>query len=375
VFSLTQPHPGPDCHARTTPRMSRVRAAAITLGAALSTLALAAPGAQAAYEPPTLGCATGAVAVVAWPAACKRPYAATSPFNRPIPANPRLSPRSAAMVSWVTGLGPPNNLVAGTADTTLDWGHPTYYSTASDPLFTLKCTEPWGRCMVAGMQIRIPDAARAAGGSDRHMTIVDPSGWEYDLWDVSSKPVGGGILKFAWGGRTRIDGDGRNSDATASRFGNLAGMIRAQEMQAGRIDHALFMTIDCDNGGFVYPATKNSRICAAPTNAAPMGSRFQLNMTAAEINALAVPAWKKTILRAMAEYGMYFGDGGSRTWGLMFESGSTFTSFGYKDAMETFGAANKVPMWQGDYVFDLKTGVNYAGRLRVLDPCVAQATC
>jgi hypothetical protein len=65
----------------------------------------------------------------------------------------------------------------------------------------------------------------------------------------------------------------------------------------------MFMTIDCDNGGFVYPATTNSRICAAPTNAAPMGSRVQLDMTPTEIFAFAMPAWKQTILRAMAEYG------------------------------------------------------------------------
>ena len=95
----------------------------------------------------------------------------------------------------------------------------------------------------------------------------------------------------------------------------------------------------------------------------------------AQIDALSLPAWKKTILRAMAEYGMYFGDTGGGGFGLQFESGSTYTSFGDEDAMVTFAAQNAVPLYQGKYIFDLKTGVDYANRLRVLDPCSAQGTC
>jgi len=354
-----------------------MRVAATGLGAALLVLAIAAPGAQAATNPaPTHPCATGAVTMAAWPTVCKRPYASTSPFNRRIDAAPRVHTGSAGIVTRLMGFGTPNNLIAGDSGTTSDWAHPTYYPTASDPLFTLDCTEPWGRCAIEGMKVRVPDAARAAGGSDGHMTIIDQvGGWEYDLWAVTSKPRGGGTIKFGWGGRTRLDGAGLDSDGTASRVGNLAGIIRAHEMQAGRIDHALFMTINCDSGTWVYPAMKNGRPCADKNNAPPMGTRFQLNMTPAEIDALTVPTWKKTILRAMAEYGMYFGDTGSSAWGLQFESGSTYTAFGLADPLVDFGARNSVPSWQGQRIFDLKSGVDYAKRLRVLDPCTAQGTC
>ena len=74
------------------------------------------------------------------------------------------------------------------------------------------------------------------------MTVITPSGWEYDFWRVESKPRGGGTLVSSWGGRTRIDGDGRRSGGTASGFGNVAGIIRASELEFGRINHALFMT-------------------------------------------------------------------------------------------------------------------------------------
>lgn len=330
---------------------------------------------------PAGSCAFGSFGVGSWPGTCWRPYSDSSPFNRRLPATPRLHPASEAIVRTVTALGKPSNLVAGNADSADDWGHPTYYSSAADPEFTIACMERWGRCALEGERIRIPDDARPAAGGDGHMTVVDQqSGWEYDMWQVHSKPRGGGRLEISWGGRTRIDGDGLGSDATAARFGNLAGIIRAEEWAAGEINHALFMTINCDAGTHVYPASKSARPCSAigksNVGAAPLGARFQLAMSDEEIAALAVPTWKKTLLRAMAHYGMYFGDtGGGPSWGLQVESGSTYTSFGREDALVTFAKSQGVPMWEGDHVFDVKSGVDWERRLRVVDPCEASGTC
>src|SRR5436853_50342 len=136
-----------------------------------------------------------------WPDACWRPYAETSPFNRPIPANAPVMSNSDAIVHTVLGFGQMNNMVSSTDPNNEDWAHPTYYSQPSDPLFTLHCTESWGRCDFEDMQIHIPDAAKPASGGDGHMTVVDQSsGWEYDFWQVKSKPAGGGTLTASWGG-------------------------------------------------------------------------------------------------------------------------------------------------------------------------------
>jgi hypothetical protein len=315
-----------------------------------------------------------------WPASCWRPYSDSSPFNRPIPASPRLAPRSSSIVNRVLGFGKVQDLDVGTAGTENDWGHPTYYSQPTDPVFTLHCTERWGTCPVEGHKVRIPEAARPAAGGDAHLTVVDQaSGWEYDLWSVSSKPKGGGTLSFGWGGRTRIDGDGLGPEATAAGFGNLAGIIRGPEMQAGEINHALFMVIKCDSGKHVYPAKKTGRACSDiglfNGDAPPMGTRFQLAMSEGQINALAVPAWKKTILRAMSKYGMYFGDTGSSSWGIQAESGQTYTSFGRKDKMVEFGQSRGLPAYDGLQIFDMARGVDWRRYLRVVDPCVAEGTC
>ena len=106
-----------------------------------------------------------------------------------------------------------------------------------------------------------------------------------------------------------------------------------------------------------------------------MGARFQLDMSDAEIDSLPVPAWKKTILRAMARYGMYFGDTGSGGWGIQMESGATYTSFGLPDALVTFARAAGVPGDGDDYVFDVGAGIDWRSRLRVIDPCEARGDC
>jgi hypothetical protein len=385
---LAKPAPSRPAPARPAAPVSRpphppVSAPTLSTGPAPST---SKPAPAPAPSAPSAGLATCGVVekvlftVDRWPGACWRPYSDSSPFNRAIPADAKQSANSQAIVNRVVGFGKPQDMDVGTAGTENDWGHPTYYSQPTDPVFTLHCTERWGTCPVEGHQIRIPDAARPAAGGDAHLTVVDQaSGWEYDMWAVSSKPKGGGTLSFGWGGRTRIDGDGLGPEATAAGFGNLAGIIRGPEMQAGEINHALFMVISCDSGKYVYPAKKTGRPCSdigkSNTDAPPMGTRFQLTMSPEQINALAVPAWKKTILRAMAKYGLYFGDTGSSSWAIQPESGQTYTSFGREDKMVEFARTANVPVYDGLHIFNVANGVDWARYLRVVDPCVSQGTC
>jgi hypothetical protein len=312
-----------------------------------------------------------------WPTSCWRPYKPTSPFNQPIPSGARVAADSAQIVAKLLSFGPIDNLVVGQADSPDDWSHPVYFSRRSDPVFRLHCTESWGRCPIEGSRVRVPDAARPAAGDDGHLTVITRSGWEYDLWRVESKPRGGGTLAFGWGGRTRIDGDGRRSGGTASGFGNVAGIIRAGELASGRINHALFMVARCDAGRWVYPAVKGGGSCA-PGNreaAPPMGVRLQLAMSSAEIAALSVPRWKKTILRAMARYGLYLGDTGGDAWGIQLESGSSFTSFGRADPLVAFARRSGWRSGGGRYSGNVRDGVDWARYLRVIDPCVARRSC
>jgi hypothetical protein len=323
----------------------------------------------------------------AWPSAEWRPYAASSPFNTTV-AGDAVVPQSAEIVSKVLSFGLPGTAALGVAETSEDWMHPVYYSEPGDPVYTLQSTEPWGKDPINGMQIPIPAGARPAGGSDGHMAVVTPEGWEYDFWQVSSKGTTGGTMTFAWGNRSRIDGSGTGGEATASGFDLLAGVIRPQELEAGQINHALFIVLKCTSrvttfgygaqvgkagdasGSFVYPAEKGGSPCAggSETNVPPMGTRFALAMSEAQIEALALPAWKKAILRALANYGGYVGDTGGPGFGVQFESGSSYTSLGLPDPWVTFAQRNHLPTSGGRYALNLSEGVEWQRYLRVLAP-------
>jgi hypothetical protein len=328
--------------------------------------------------------AFGPFEVGSWPTGCWRPYADSSPFNRPVPANPRLLSNSSAIINRLVGWGKMQSLAAGHSGTDDDYWHPLYYSHSSDPLYTVRCAMWTSSCKVEGAQVRIPRQAQPAAGGDGHMAVIDQStGMEYDFWQVKSRSPDGGTLNVSHGGKTLIDGAGLGSNATAAHFGLAAGAIRGAEVLRGEINHALFSQIKCSSGTSVYPAAPGSSGAPCSTfglsnqDAPPMGARLWLALSDGEIDGLPVPAWKKTVLKAMAHYGVLVGDtmGGNSSWGIQAESGSSYTSFGAKDPWDTVGEQAKAPAWNTGYVFDVGSGVDWTRYLRVLDPCVSQGTC
>ncbi|GGQ85632.1 hypothetical protein [Couchioplanes azureus] len=352
----------------------------------------------------------------AWPPACWRPFEANSPFNTRIPPNPRLIERADAIKARILGdisaRDYPGHIVA---DPRGVGGEPTYYAQPGDPSYVIDCLSYGGNCTIDGMSVRIPAQAAPEGGwsapagADRHLTVVDQStGWSYDMWQVrgSGLPAPGGTLQISFGGRSRIVGectpgkpaDGTNCEpdrsvghGTAAHVAGLAGRVRVEELQAGRIDHALNIVLECDNGGEpVYPARGKGQPCANTVDAPPMGALLQLDMTPQQIDALPVQPWKKVFLRAMAEYGMYFGDTGSQNlFSIEVESGNQYTAFGKPDPWLAYGQANWEPYTSDGVTSYVAKLYNRPGdpdpnldwmkavwsHLRVLHPCVAERTC
>ena len=331
------------------------------------------------------GCGSGQFDKDHPPGACWRPFSNESPFNRLVSPAPRQLANSrelAAAVAAGSARGP--RFYGGIADTADDYSHPLYFSGPNDPVFKVNCLEFGGQCEVDGLRVRIPDHAMPAGGDDAHLAVIDQDGdWEYDFWQVRSKPAGGGRLNVSWGGRTRVDSEnarGLEAGGTAADFALSAGVIRPAELRAGKIDHALFMTVVCTNGRRVYPSGDGvGTRCGRGTVAPPMGAHFYLAMSKAEIDALAIADWQRTILHAMRRYGMYVGDTGGDGWGIKLESGTSRTSFGAPDPWATLGRRFGVPTEEVDgttrYVFDLGTPVDWGRELRVAAPCLARASC
>ena len=317
--------------------------------------------------------------------ACWRPFGRKSPYNRPIPANPKLTPRSASIVARTLGFGSiqPLEPMSGNDD---PGGNPVYFGQPGDPTFRIHCTEHWGRCKAEGRRIHIPAGAMPEGPSDAHLTVIEwDTGWVYDLWAVSASrvPRHGGRLSIGWGGRTRAQGNGLGSSATAGHQSTIAGNVRPEELAAGRVDHALAIVVHCDSGGRVYPASGHGQSCASVgesnRDAPPEGARFWLDLSPSAIAALPLPRWRRAILTAMSRYGMIVGDTGGSI-AIERESGRSDTSFGRPDPWVRVAEQLGVPHIADGTRFgfaldDPITQQVLRTHLRVLSPCVSAGRC
>jgi len=376
--------------------MSRCRTLTFfaALFSCLITGALAVSGPASAASP-TCAQAFGSFSASNFPSACWRPYGSNSPFNRQLPANPTIASNSGSIIANLTANKVNFEGNTGQFAFTSDDGRDgVYYSKASDPVVTIHCTYYWGpgtctgsdHVNVDGKRIHVPVGAMPQdNGSDAHMTVVDQAdqleydfenaGWSSDhrtlnVWSGAEIPAGPNT------------GTGLGGGGTAAGIATLAGLITEPELASGTINHALTINVPCTNGS-VYPAAGAYGMACSKlqgqTNtgsAAPLGTLFQLNMTDAQIAGSGAPAWEKTIMTAMAHYGMYVNDtDGIGNIELEAESDISYTSLGGPSRLNNFIKAHG-----GSYYAPLKRWILSGhfipvNKLQVISPCFAQGTC
>jgi hypothetical protein len=303
-----------------------------------------------------------------------RPYSDASPFNTPIPSDVQVLPNSSTIVAN-SYLGTAPSPMRVSASPSVDYSHPIFHATSGDPSYTIRCNSGG----ITGMVIQIPAGARPTTSSDGHMAIVQPDGWEYDLWQAQTPSAG--TVRCNIGYRQRYDGlgivtaDMKRSDSslgggTASYFGEAAGLIRANEIQAGVIPHALFLVIKSGSSGSVYPAYKAD--ATGNQNGPPMGQRFRLNMSDAAIDASCAPGWEKTVAKAMAHYGLYFGDTGGSGFSPMMESALTYTAVGQPNPWDAVAAQYGIKQDPSyGYVFRWSGCIDYRASMQAIAPPAA----
>jgi hypothetical protein len=303
-----------------------------------------------------------------------RPYSDASPFNTPIPSDVRVLDNSSTIVAN-SYLGTTPSPMRVSASPSVDYSHPIFYAKSGDPSYTIRCNSGG----ITGMVIQIPAGARPTTSSDGHMAIVQPDGWEYDLWQAQTPSAG--TVRCNIGYRQRYDGlgivtaDMKRQDpslggGTASYFGEAAGLIRANEIQAGVIPHALFLVIKSGSSGSVYPAYKAD--ATGNQNGPPMGQRFRLNMSDAAIDASCAPGWEKTVAKAMAHYGLYFGDTGGSGFSPMMESALTYTAVGQSNPWDAVAAQYGIKQDPSyGYVFRWSGCIDYGAAMQAIAPPAA----
>lgn len=238
-------------------------------------------------------------------------FSSTSPWNLPIQANPALDPNSAAIASYL------GSEMKAYADL-YEYGAPVWEASASDPLNSVACTEPWGTCGLAQQPIPMPAETASAAGGDGSMVVIDwSSGYGYDFWRASRTSATSWTA--AWGTRFSLDGNGTGGGATGAGVPLLAGLPRLWEIEQGEIEHALaFVSDDTCASVYRYPASKTDGKSSS-SDCIPEGARIQLDPS---IDVDAIPGitpGEKIVAHALQRYGAYCKDSGGARLAFGFE--------------------------------------------------------
>jgi hypothetical protein len=157
----------------------------------------------------------------------------------------------------------------------------------------------------------IPPTAPVEAGDDRHVLALQQGscqlyelfGAAYDKrrrrWNAAS----GAVFDLA-GGQRRPEGW---TSADAAGLPILPGLVRYEEVAAGRIDHALRFTVSRTQRAYVHPATHFASSSTDPT-LPPMGLRLRLK---AGYDTSRFGPQSRAVLTALKRYGMLVADNGS----------------------------------------------------------------
>ncbi len=194
---------------------------------------------------------------------------------------------------------------------------PIYLVDESTPLHDVSLTAEWSPASVI-YDVPIPDGALADPEDDGNIAIIDRTRrCEWDIWQAKSSDTG---WRASWANAISLDGNGVFPHGMSSRGSGFAltqGLIWPEEIQRGRIDHALIFSYPfTSSAGSVGEASETDGWSDRP-DALPEGARLRLDPSL-DVTSLGLPDWLATIAVAMQEYGLVLVDdgGGVQLYGV-----------------------------------------------------------
>ncbi|NLF05623.1 MAG: hypothetical protein GX593_11580 [Actinomycetales bacterium] len=147
------------------------------------------------------------------------------------------------------------------------------------------------------------------GGGDRHAIIVNKSTCRlYELFDLSRS----GSRWYAGSGATwslksnKLRKNGWTS-ADAAGLPILPGLLRWNEVKAGKVEHAIRFTAPVTANKHIWPAKHHAGSRSVKTHP-PMGARFRLKKN---FSTKGYSKEAKVVIKAMKKYGIVLADNGS----------------------------------------------------------------
>lgn len=147
------------------------------------------------------------------------------------------------------------------------------------------------------------------GGSDRHAIMIDKSTCKlYELYaaeySAGGSTAGSGAIWSLASNKLRPAGW---TSADAAGLPIFAGLVRLDEVKAGRVDHAIRVTASATDRSYLWPA-RHQAGAARNATLPPMGARFRLKQS---FSLSGFRSDTHVILAAMKRYGLIVADNGS----------------------------------------------------------------
>jgi hypothetical protein len=251
-------------------------------------------------------------------------FSPTSFWNTRLAPSAKLDPRSAKLVgAFEKEVEAELSAGRGPSISTTSYAVPIYTVAADQPTVrvALHSPTPAPALQAAFEEVPLPPDAKPSGGSDANLVVYQPSSdrlWEFwrfargaegpeaswggAMQNVSSNP--GVYGPEAWPGAKPWWG------SSASSLSIAGGLLTLEELEAGRIEHALALAIpNVREGVYALPAQRADGTSDSPLSL-PEGAHLRLDPNL-DLSTLAMPRITRLIAEAAQRYGIFVRDGSS----------------------------------------------------------------
>ena len=239
-------------------------------------------------------------------------FPADNPWNQDVSKLP-LDPHSAQIIKAISSGG--DEYLHADFGSEPDYGIPFIVVDGTQPKVPINFVE-YGDESDPG-PYPVPLTAPVEAGDDHHVLVVDKDNCIlYELYHAEQVGkgwnAGSGAIFDLRSNKLRPDG-WTSTDAAGLPI--FAGLAKYDEVQSGKITHALRFTVEETSGGFIHPATHQVSDANSPTLPV-MGMRLRLKTS---FDTSKFTGDSKVILEGLKQYGMIVADIGT-SW---FISGQT----------------------------------------------------
>ena len=247
-------------------------------------------------------------------------FAPTSFWNSSVPAVAPSDPSSEAMVAALNAEVLAEVVAKhGPAINTTSWSVPVYTVPANQPLVSVTPTRYVPAALKSAWSaVPLPANAQPAVGSDAHLVVWQPS--TDSMWEFWRLERSGEAWRASWGGAMQgvsgnygvygpeaWPGASASWGASASSLPLVGGLITLEDLQMGKINHALAISIPNVRGAVYASPAQRTDGGSVESSSLPEGAHLRLDPTL-DLQALHLPRFTLMLAEAAQRYGVFVRD-------------------------------------------------------------------